>query len=307
MLCKKTPDLSSSEAARELLRNFAFFVGETTGKQLVPSARLFDIWANALQDLPAEQIHAAGERLLRTWRFPNLPTPGDVRAQLDLAGETGFKLEIEEAWQLAMKWCVRYAHGGSIVGHDEKGRRIYEQVPSLPAAHVSAIRAAGGARYLESCPPDELPWAKKAFVAHFKTIHETGQVEHLLAEGDAKKIWRKLCAGPNTESKSLPRSPDEPPADPPSRDEVRTALKKVTKPSPEELKEKCIRVQAQVLQMERNGEAAVREYMLKHGLSADTKPSSAVIDIHPKYSGVSKGASPDPKTNDFATSEVQAR
>lgn len=298
MLCKKTP-ASSTEAARELLRNFAFFIGETTGKQLVPSPGLFDIWANALQDLPAAQIHAAGERLLKTWRFPNLPTPGDVRAQLEQADRKGFELEAEEAWRLALKWSVRYAHGGSILGHDEKGRRICEEVPSLPASHVSAIRAAGGAKYLESCSTDDLTWAKKAFIAHFKTIHETGQVEHLLAEGEAKNIWRRLCAGPRAESKSLPRDPDEESeVDPPSREEVHEVLKSVTSLTPEELKEKCIRVQTEILRMERDGEEAAREYMLKHGLLADTKPSSPVIDLTPVVG--------NDETNVCAPVEVQA-
>ena len=47
---------------------------------------------------------------MKTWRYPNLPTPGDVRAQIDQANANGLQLEAEQAWLRAFDWVQRYFH-----------------------------------------------------------------------------------------------------------------------------------------------------------------------------------------------------
>ena len=58
-----------------------------------------------------------------------------------------------------------------------------------------AVRAAGGFGWIESCPREELQWARKRLIDDYKLIHQTGQEEYLLAEGDAENIPRRLAAG----------------------------------------------------------------------------------------------------------------
>ena len=58
-----------------------------------------------------------------------------------------------------------------------------------------AIDVAGGMRLIEGGKESELPWARKRFIADYMLIHETRQVEHLLSNGEAKRVLAKI-AGP---------------------------------------------------------------------------------------------------------------
>lgn len=223
LLSQKTP-ASSSDAARELLRNFAALIGLSTGKNFVPDPELFNVWASALRDLSPIQIHAAGERLMKIWRYPNLPMPGDVRAQIDDAENKGLDLEVANEWEKVLDGI-----------HWSAPRRF------SPATE-HAIRAAGGIHFIERCSESELVWCRKTFVASYKNVHQTGAAEHLLGNGAAKHILAQLRAGPLIERKQLPR--EEGPSQPPSRDEVRAVLDGVIveRPAaPQESEEELIR------------------------------------------------------------------
>ena len=167
------PRASSSEIARQALVIF----GEICGREI--THELAAIWAAQLADIAPDLLQQACDRLAKTWTTSFLPTPGNVRAQVDQANANGLHLEIEEAWSHALDWVQRYFHPDLGVARG---------APELPAAIQHAMRAAGGLRWIESCPASELQWAKKRFVEDFTRVHETQQSEHLLTRCEAKRI-----------------------------------------------------------------------------------------------------------------------
>jgi hypothetical protein len=200
----------SGEIARQILLKFVALTGKKA------SDTLFDIWDRALGDIPSHRLELAGERLLATWRFPNLPMPGDVRALLDGADENAFDLEAEKEWEKLLAW---------ISENYFPDMGIRRGAPHLSSAVEHAARAAGRYRFLEACSPKELGFARKTFLAAYKNVHETRKVEDLFGEREAKKI----LAGLTRERKQLRQGA---PAlsvcsSPPSRDEVRQVLTEI--------------------------------------------------------------------------------
>jgi len=181
--------LSSTEVAYQWILKFAAITGK------VAERIQQDIWVEALSDIPAHRLNAACKRLMESWRLPNLPLPGDVRAQLEGADDKAFKLTAEAEWQKLLSW-IRDNYFLDI------GIRC--GAPRLSPAVEHAARAAGGYHFLERCSEEELVWARKTFLATYKNVHETGQVEHLLGNGEAKKILGRLTAGPKPQIKPLP-------------------------------------------------------------------------------------------------------
>jgi hypothetical protein len=239
MLCRKTP-ASSTDAAREALRNFALFIGLSTGKKLVPERELFDIWVSALADLSAEQIQAASAALMKTWRYPNLPMPGDVRAQLDSADEKAFELEAKAEWRKLLAWIGENYF--SDIG-------IRRGAPRLAPAVEHAARAAGGFHFIERCSEEELVWCQKTFVAALKNVRETQRAQSLIGSGEAKKILARLAAGPpDRRQLAQPRSQEKPEAGIP-RKEVHAALSQVAQiPTEEEWEQRKVQLKTSALE-----------------------------------------------------------
>jgi hypothetical protein len=123
--------------------------------------------------------------LLKTWRFPKLPTPGDVRRQIEEAREKGVALEAAAEWESAVSFASQWYH-------PDLG--IVPGAPTLSPVTWLALKAAGGLYHLSQCPTGDLQWARKRFDEHFTLGHETQKVEHLLPEGEAKKSLAQLCA-----------------------------------------------------------------------------------------------------------------
>jgi hypothetical protein len=192
-----------------------------TGKDA--SAALFEIWDEQLRDIAPNRIALACDRLMKTWRYPNLPTPGDVRAQLEQAEEKAFELEAEREWEKLLAW-VRENY------FPDTG--IRRGAPQLSAATTHAAHAAGRFSYIERCSQEQLVWCRKTFLAAYKNVHDTGQVEHLLSDGEAKRILARLSAPAVLTPKQLPPEPEVPL---PPRAEVRKVLDRVAQiPSQEE-------------------------------------------------------------------------
>jgi hypothetical protein len=212
------PRASSSEIARQALVIF----GEICGREI--TRELAGIWASQLADIAPDLLQQACDRLAKTWTTSFLPTPGNVRAQIDQANANGLHLEIEEAWSRGLDWVQRYFH-------PDLG--IARGAPELPAAIEHAIRAAGGMRWIGNCPASELQWAKKRFVEDFTRVHETRQTEHLLTRPEARRVLsdlttaksrRQVCSGPAAEETRRAKKP--------SSGEVREVLDRVTKNAP---------------------------------------------------------------------------
>jgi hypothetical protein len=201
--------LSSSEIARQRLVRFAEICQREIGSVL-PS-----IWAEQLADIPPEKLNLACDRLEKTWRSGFLPTIGDVRAQLDDAESKAFDLAAENEWQRLLAW-IRENY------FPDTG--IRRGAPRLAPAVEHAARAAGGFHFLEGCTQSQLVWCRKTFLAAYRNVHETGQVENLLGDGQAKQILARFKAGPREEPKPLPAV--EIVSERPSREEIRESLKR---------------------------------------------------------------------------------
>ena len=207
--------LSSTEVAYQWIVKFAAITGKAAERVQQ------DIWAEALSDIPADRLNAACEHLMKTWRYPNLPMPGDVRAQLDSADEKGFELEAATAWQDLLRWIELYYHPD--IG-------VQRGAPALPVSVEHACRAAGGLRWIERCGEDDLVWARKRFLAAYTNLHQTDEVKHLLSRGEARRILSKITAPPIRQLSSGPKTnlaPDKVEGAPPSCEEVREVLSRV--------------------------------------------------------------------------------
>jgi len=192
---------------------------------------------------------------MKTWRFPNLPLPGDVRAQLDQAEANGFDLEAETEWQKLLTWIREN------VFPDTGVRR---GAPHLPPAVEHAAKAAGSVYYIERCSEDQLGWCRKTFLAAYKNAHETSQAEHLLGTGEAKRILARLRAG-LPERKQLPR-PTENPGQAPNREEVRAVLRSVMEKKPVQSQEPS-RDELAAKWAEQKERA--RQWAIEHGLGVN--------------------------------------
>jgi hypothetical protein len=248
----QTEDISrsSSELARQWLLKFVALTGQEAGPVL------FQLWSEHLQDIAPDLLNAACDRLMKTWRFPKLPLPGDIRAQCDQADEKGFELEAEQGWERVLAWVGENYYPDSGV---RKG------APHLPAAIEHVARAAGGYSWIEKCPLDQLVWCRKTFLAAYKGIHETAQVEHLLGAGEAKRILNRLKAGfPHKQLAAVkPSGRPESSGDgiPPA--EVRAALNRIAGlPTEEEWQARKARLKQSAL-----------DWATAHGLEVQKTPS----------------------------------
>jgi hypothetical protein len=144
------------------------------------------LWIDELSDIPPEQLERAFRHTMRTHTFNNMPQVGEIRAQIDQANAKGLELKAEEAWQWALTYCTRCFH-------PDMG--VSRSAPELPAKISHAIKAAGGMLQLYNDTPEQLVWAKKRFIEDFVLIHETGQVENLLTDAQAKHFLRQITTG----------------------------------------------------------------------------------------------------------------
>lgn len=181
---------ASSRIARELLVQFA----EITQREITPA--LSAIWDKQLGDLSADALAAAGDGLLKAWRSPYLPTPGDVRAQIEGADKKGLALAAESEWERAV-------HFAKHVWHPDIG--VPSNAPRLNAVTWHALKTAGGLHYLNDCCGEALQWARKRFLESFISAHETKKVEHLLTDEQAKQMLARVHGAlPLAERKELP-------------------------------------------------------------------------------------------------------
>jgi hypothetical protein len=185
------PRALSSDIARQWLVKF----GEMCQRDI--TSALAQIWVEQLRDVAPELLERACDRVAKTWTSGFLPTPGNVRAQIDNANSAGLKLEAAKAWERWLAHVQKYFHAD--LGWDRRA-------PRLDAIMEHAGRAAGRAHWIESCPESELQWARKRFIESYTLAHETGQVQNLLTRGEAKKIITSLTAEKPTRQLPSPAS-----------------------------------------------------------------------------------------------------
>lgn len=218
-----------------------------TGKPAEPV--LFSLWSEHLADIPPDRLNAACGALMKTWRYPNLPLPGDVRAQLDGVDENALELEAGEEWNRALRFTME-------CWHPDIG--FYQNVPELSPATWHALKAAGGMRYVYTASREELQWARKRFVSNYTLVHETGKAEHLLGDCEARRILDKI-ANPPKKQLAAPKVIDPPePTEKPSRAEVRAALDRISADPAIEMSE------AEFEQRKAREQKALAEWIAQH-------------------------------------------
>jgi hypothetical protein len=145
---------------------------------------LIGAWCELLADLDAGMLENACAETAKTCRF--FPNPGEIRALLKQAEGNIFELKAETEWQKLLAW-VR-----DNVFPDTGVRR---GAPQLAPTIEHAAKAAGGVYFLERCPEQQLVFARKTFLAAYSNVHKTEKYPHLIGDGEAKQILKRLTAG----------------------------------------------------------------------------------------------------------------
>lgn len=140
-------------------------------------------YVEGLSDLTAQQLDSACGACLRACRF--MPTVADIRAQISQADAAGQQLEWDKTWERLLDWVRRYF---------DPNLGVDRRAPPLPAAVEHAAMAAGGCRWLESCPEPELQWAKKRFIQALANVDQAQASKQLLTRGEANRILGELTA-----------------------------------------------------------------------------------------------------------------
>jgi hypothetical protein len=250
-------EFTSSEIARQWLTNFAASTRQRA------SETLYKIWDAQLRDIDPKRLDRACSQLMKSWRFPNLPQIGDVRAQLDQADASAFELKCISAWEKARAWNRENWHpdlGVRKIWNPELGRYVPAAKPLSPEIEY-AIRAAGGHTAIQNSTNDDLVWRRKTFLEAFRTVHETQKAAHLIGDSEAMQILAKLKAGPERArlKPAVEISPRPHPAPreiaPIAQNEMPRAAREL---SPDEIEARRMR--------QRN---AVREWRVAHGMPAE--------------------------------------
>jgi hypothetical protein len=184
---------STEQAIREWLVRFAE-LHRKNGAPYPLTPIMTSVWIESLIDLNTDVLEEACRRFVKAGCRREFPVPADIRAQIDQAEAKGFDLEAETEWQKLLAWVREN------VFPDTGVRR---GAPRLAPGIEHAAKAAGGVYFIERCSEEQLVWCRKNFLAAYKNVHETGQIEHLLGDVEAKRVLARLRAGPPKEIKQL--------------------------------------------------------------------------------------------------------
>jgi len=225
---ERISSLPESRLTEHLVREWLVKFAELYRKNGAPyplTAIMTALWIDSLNDLATDQLEAACRSLVKAGCRREFPVPADVRGHLEQAEAKGFELEAETEWQRLLAWVRQNVFPDT---------GIRRGAPKLAPAVEHAAKAAGGIYFIERCPEDQLVWCRKTFLAAFKNIHETRQAEHLLGDGEAKRILAELVTGADS-PKQIASPPEDTPGQLPPRAEVRAVLERVADiPSEEE-------------------------------------------------------------------------
>jgi hypothetical protein len=163
--------VSSSDA----IRQFLVKAGEVYGRQI--TAPLTSIWIEALASYRVEVLEGLFRQVFANCKF--FPTPADVLEPMKKAEEAGAPLTAELKWHSVLDYCRCFV---------TPDIPIPARAPKISERTMTAIRAAGGLQWIESCPREDLVWAKKAFIESYIAWDVLKRGEHLLPDGDAKKL-----------------------------------------------------------------------------------------------------------------------
>lgn len=192
----------TSETPDSLIRKWIVVLAETFQFELpesnpgVPS--LADAWVLALSDRTAQQLNAAFQKLLKSWKpdfGKKFPCPADLIGLISKVESTATGEAADKAWQRILE--IRRVHWNpDIPGPFDRA------LAGLSERVRQAARAAGVWRDFtaEEYESGALhTWAKKRFIESFTAWGELQQDQFLLPDGEVKNLLTEFA-----KTKALP-------------------------------------------------------------------------------------------------------
>lgn len=156
-------------------------------------SRFVELWVAALSDLEPQALEGACVRATQTCKF--FPTPAEIRSHIDGAQSKALELEAQQQWENALRVAREFFHPD--IG-------LYRTAPKLSAVTWHALRVAGGLYHLSQCPDGELQWARKRFIADYELVKQVEKEQHLLGDGEARRVLERLARGGDEAPRQLP-------------------------------------------------------------------------------------------------------
>ena len=156
------------------------------------------LWIEGFSDLPNNVLEAAFGKTLATCKFWPVKI-ADVREHVESAEDA----RAEDEWQNVLEYARRHVYPDPLETHTLAPEVLKERFknyvpaqsgpPRLPADVAHAAAAAGGLRYLESCPTDELQWAKKRFIEDLTRQRRSRDIAPLLGDSPLSKLLERTA------------------------------------------------------------------------------------------------------------------
>jgi hypothetical protein len=161
---------------RNLLRKWLGLFALNAGQPLDADALsvYVTLWLEGFADLQDDVLEAALKKTLTTCKFWPVKI-ADVREHVEQAEDSRANGE----WPRLLEYINRHVYPDPL----EK-----TNAHQLPADIAHAAAAAGGLLFLESCPTDELQWAKKRFVEDLTRRRKCADLAPLLGDSKLEKL-----------------------------------------------------------------------------------------------------------------------
>lgn len=138
--------------------------------------------------MDADALDKLFQRAIRACKF--FPRVADILEPIE--NSPAPQTEANLKWDKVLDYCRLYV---------TPDLPVPSYAPKITERTMTAIRAAGGLLWIQSCPTDDLVWAKKAFVESYTDWATLKRDEYLLPDGPVKNLIAGVA-----EVKALPAS-----------------------------------------------------------------------------------------------------
>jgi hypothetical protein len=180
--CKTQEHSDSTDA---LIREWLFRFGVEHKEDVAPRLPL---WLEAFGGMDADTLEKLFRRAIRSCKF--FPRVAEILEPIE-SSPLG-QQEAELKWTRVLDYCRIYV---------TPDLPVPSYAPKITERTMTAIRAAGGLYWIQSCPSDDLVWAKKAFIESYAAWAVLKRDEYLLPDGPVKNLIAGIA-----EVKELPAS-----------------------------------------------------------------------------------------------------
>jgi hypothetical protein len=173
------------------------------------------LWTEGFSDLSDDVLEAAFRKTLATCKYWPVKI-ADVREHVESAEDS----RAEDEWQHVLEYCRRHVNADlGMAG-----------APRLPADIAHAADSAGGLFYLESCPTDELQWAKKRFAEDLARQRKAGDIAACLPDSPLGKLLEATAVRFTLPAYTAPAPPPVPDDSQPSGEQPSYTLRRASNP-----------------------------------------------------------------------------